>query len=68
MIDGPEGEDLVEWLRWLDERPARVREVASRLPPRTYRLEGTRAPVTIATYDELVDVGVDPSRLSEVKS
>lgn len=62
MSEEPEGEELVEWLRWLDERPESVRKAVALRPPwKDYRIIGARGArhvgevYRIRSYDEMDD-------------
>ena len=56
----PEGNQLVEWIRWLKERPESVRKVVAKVPPwKVYRFKFSKAPVpelvSIVAYCETED-------------
>lgn len=55
--DAPEGENLAEWIRWLDERPESVRKIVKQRPPwKNYSLKGSEGHVyRILSYDEMDD-------------
>lgn len=56
--NGPEGDDLVAWHAWLNDKPPAVRKVAGKCPPwKHYRFGEFKRLCRLLSYGESLDTG-----------